>query len=221
MVEPGPRGERNQELSVEVLRRIDSACDQFEDAWSRGKRPQLQDYLEWCPAAEQNYLLEALAQLQEELARKQAAKVEAAETLSSESDPANELGVFLANHERSSKRDAVKKSHSRQCRFVFHVNSGPNEGQQFVYEECQTLVVGRSQSAHLRLADDPSFSRQQFQLEITHNNCRLTDLSSHNGTRVNGKRVKVKTLKDGDVITVGQTEIQVSIVNPNSGSWGM
>jgi pSer/pThr/pTyr-binding forkhead associated (FHA) protein len=50
---------------------------------------------------------------------------------------------------------------------------------------------------------DTGVSRRHVQLE----GHRLTDLGSTNGTRVNGTRVTEADLEDGDVITIGSTEI--------------
>ena len=66
------------------------------------------------------------------------------------------------------------------------------------------VVLGRDGRADLRLRD-PRVSRRHVRLEVTGGRVLLTDLSSANGTLVNGARVDVATLTDGDMVQVGTT----------------
>src|SRR5438093_3628383 len=95
------------------------------------------------------------------------------------------------------------------------VLEGPHQGQEFVFHEHDMFLVGRSRSAHFRLPDkDPYFSQLHFLVEVNPPHCRLTDLGSHNGTYVNGKKVEVADLKDGDLIQGGTTVLQLSVEAP-------
>ncbi len=97
------------------------------------------------------------------------------------------------------------------------VVAGPNRGQTFTFDGHQTFLVGRSQRAHLRLAGgDPYFSRIHFMVEINPPCCRVYDMGSTNGTRVNGNRVQSADLHHGDVVEAGDTVLQVSFL----GDWG-
>ncbi len=96
------------------------------------------------------------------------------------------------------------------------VTHGPNAGERFEFDRHETFVVGRSGEAHLQLKKDGYFSRFHFRLEIAPPKARLIDLDSRNGTKVNGKPVRVKNLSDGDVISGGKTRIRVTIVVPAS-----
>lgn len=92
------------------------------------------------------------------------------------------------------------------------VIKGPHEGKEFQFREHDSFIVGRGQQAHFRLPhDDRYFSRVHFLLEVNPPRCRLVDLGSRNGTKVNGQRVKSAELSHEDVITAGRTEIQVRI----------
>jgi len=95
------------------------------------------------------------------------------------------------------------------------VLEGPYQGQEFVFPEHDVFLAGRSRSAHFRLPDkDPYFSRLHFLVEVNPPNCRMTDLGSQNGTYVNGKKVEVADLKNGDLIQAGTTTLQLSVEAP-------
>ncbi len=64
--------------------------------------------------------------------------------------------------------------------------------------------VGRAPDNDLVLADDPRASRHHAELQrVSTGEVRLRDLSSHNGTFVNGERVHHASLADGDIISIG------------------
>ena len=93
------------------------------------------------------------------------------------------------------------------------VKAGPHVGQVFEFEERANFIVGRSERANFRLAvKDNSISRIHFMIEMNPPQCRLTDMESTNGTRVNGQKVAMADLKDGDLITAGKTTLLVSVI---------
>ena len=69
-----------------------------------------------------------------------------------------------------------------------------------------TTVLGRSAEADVRLADT-GVSRHHAELRVLDGRVELHDLGSTNGTRVNGRRVAAVTLTDGDVLTLGTTDL--------------
>jgi DNA-binding NtrC family response regulator/pSer/pThr/pTyr-binding forkhead associated (FHA) protein len=70
-----------------------------------------------------------------------------------------------------------------------------------------TLVVGRDAEADLVL-ESPSVSRRHVELFILDGVVRLTDLESHNGTRVNGEPLtEPRTLESGDLVALGDIEL--------------
>jgi serine/threonine-protein kinase len=91
------------------------------------------------------------------------------------------------------------------------VSAGPHRGQSFVFEQHDTFLVGRGEDVHFRLPDDPSLSRKHFLLEINPPLCRIEDLKSHTGTRVNGQKVESAELHHNDVIQAGQTTFLVAV----------
>ncbi len=92
------------------------------------------------------------------------------------------------------------------------VTQGTNEGQSFSFQQHEVFLIGRDSKANFKLpSDDPYVSRLQCMLEINPPLCRLIDLTSTNGTFVNGKRVTEISLKDKDSIQLGRTSFKVEI----------
>src|SRR5262249_10093535 len=82
----------------------------------------------------------------------------------------------------------------------------------FSFREHDTFIVGRSKQAHFRLpSKDKAFSRFHFMVEVNPPCCRLIDMASCNGTRVNGRKVSVVDLNGGDTIRGGRATLTVSI----------
>lgn len=70
----------------------------------------------------------------------------------------------------------------------------------------QTTVLGRGAEADVQLPDT-GVSRKHAELRQVHGRVELHDLGSTNGTKVNGQRVTSLTLRDGDRVLVGSTEL--------------
>jgi predicted component of type VI protein secretion system len=70
-----------------------------------------------------------------------------------------------------------------------------------------SVRIGRSPRCDLRL-DDPAVSRFHAAVEtVGPGQCRVRDLESSNGVRVNGRKVKGWQLSDGDTIRVGEFDV--------------
>jgi pSer/pThr/pTyr-binding forkhead associated (FHA) protein len=85
------------------------------------------------------------------------------------------------------------------------VVEGPDTGKEF--DLSGTTTVGRDASAGIAI-DDTEASRQHASLSVEGTTVTVTDLGSTNGTKVNGAAVTEKRLKDGDTITVGDSDIR-------------
>jgi eukaryotic-like serine/threonine-protein kinase len=97
-------------------------------------------------------------------------------------------------------------------RVLFTVTDGPNAGREFAFTERDTFIVGRGAGVHFQPdKKDLYFSRFHFLVEINPPLCRLVDLGSRNGTRVNGKKASRADLNDGDTIRAGKTLLSVRI----------
>ncbi|MCI0342491.1 MAG: serine/threonine-protein kinase [Planctomycetales bacterium] len=81
-------------------------------------------------------------------------------------------------------------------------------GRTVLLEEGRPLVVGRSSSCDVTIRD-PALSRRHLKLLVHGRRIGLQDLASSNGTLVNGRRVRAASLKPGDRIRLGATEIVV------------
>src|SRR4051794_39120649 len=72
----------------------------------------------------------------------------------------------------------------------------------------EPVTIGR-QIANMIVIEDTEASRFHCVVEKVAAGYRVRDLGSRNGTKVGGKIVKVALLDDGDVITIGKTEMKL------------
>jgi eukaryotic-like serine/threonine-protein kinase len=105
-------------------------------------------------------------------------------------------------------------------RVTLRVIAGPHRGRTFTFDQHETFLIGRAETAHFCLPEDRYFSRNHCILEIAPPQIFLRDLGSTNGTYVNGQRVESIYLKSGDRIQGGETilEAEVSVDTPNLSS---
>lgn len=66
--------------------------------------------------------------------------------------------------------------------------------------------IGRGADADIRL-EDPGISRHHAEIRVTGPDVVIKDLGSTNGTYVNGTLVAEQPLRDGNVITIGSTNL--------------
>jgi serine/threonine-protein kinase len=92
---------------------------------------------------------------------------------------------------------------------VLKVTSGPHSGQEYLIDQTETIMVGRSSRVQIPMVKDLLLSREHFQLDSQPPLCHLVDLGSTNGTKVNGLRVERVVLREGDVITAGDSAFSV------------
>jgi len=91
---------------------------------------------------------------------------------------------------------------------ILRLATGPLAGK--VFEVEASLRVGRHPFNELSLGD-PGLSRYHCWIMVKDGAPCVEDLASANGTFVNGERIRARrTLKPGDVIRVGSTEILLS-----------
>lgn len=78
-------------------------------------------------------------------------------------------------------------------------------GQRWLLKE-EVTVIGRGSEADI-IVDDSGVSRRHLELRVTPTGVIATDLGSTNGSFVEGNRIDAATLLDGNLITIGRTEI--------------
>lgn len=87
--------------------------------------------------------------------------------------------------------------------------AGPKEGEEFVLSE-EEYVIGRSADNPITIPDS-SVSRRHVQVRKLGAAWLVSDLGSGNGTLLNGEPLTdEEILKDGDVITLGDSELRFS-----------
>lgn len=97
-----------------------------------------------------------------------------------------------------------------QPRAELEVTAGNALGMKFplVKDVC---TIGRKEGNDICL-QDPNVSRLHARIEQAAENFTVIDLGSTNGTYVNGRRVVKATVKAGDSITLGKTELKFQVV---------
>ena len=101
---------------------------------------------------------------------------------------------------------------------IFKVIRGPHSGQEYQIDHPDTFTVGRSTHAQFAMTQDLVLSRKHFQVENSPPLFHLIDLGSTNGTKVNGLRVTHVALREGDVITAGDSTFVVSFTEDSQDS---
>jgi len=103
--------------------------------------------------------------------------------------------------EMEETRDVVSL---RKCQL--RVITGPDEKKKFDLNRKITRI-GKKEDNEVALLDN-TVSRHHVEIEMTADSYLLKDLNSTNGTFINGLRVKEAYLSPGDVIKIGNTEIE-------------
>ncbi len=91
------------------------------------------------------------------------------------------------------------------------VRSGPQAGNRIRLEQGTILRVGRAAQADLAFSEDTHMSSLHFSLGWDGPDCRVADLNSRNGIRVNGEPATATVVGDGDSIVAGETAFLIRI----------
>ncbi len=118
------------------------------------------------------------------------------------------------------------------AKVILDVTQGPMSGRKIIFDEHDSLVFGRMPDCKICIPpEDSTVSRHHFIMEVIPPQANIRDLGSKNGTWVNdvkyGGREADETpeegakrpypqveLKNGDVIRIGKTYMQVSTEQP-------
>jgi hypothetical protein len=85
-------------------------------------------------------------------------------------------------------------------------------GEQFSFDGDQVISIGRTPDNTLAL-DHKSVSRRHARVEADGSGYVLTDLGSHNGTRVGDQLVSKRKLASGEVIGLGEVQVKFTVVD--------
>jgi pSer/pThr/pTyr-binding forkhead associated (FHA) protein len=96
------------------------------------------------------------------------------------------------------------KDDGQQDRAILKITEGSGKGQSM--EITSSLTIGSRPDSDLRI-EDPTVSRKHAEISRTAEGFLLQDLGSTNGTFLNGVRVDRAYLRDGAVVTVGETSM--------------
>ncbi|MGD1714058.1 protein kinase domain-containing protein [Dapis sp. BLCC M172] len=123
------------------------------------------------------------------------------------------------------------------AKIILTITEGTIKGQQFIFEERTTCVIGRSHDCYPQLPNDQAhrtISRYHCLLDINPPDIRVRDFGSKNGTYINGQKIGQRPanqtplqaahlnfpeydLSEGDEIQIGPTVIKVSILGTREG----
>ena len=101
---------------------------------------------------------------------------------------------------------------------LLRVTSGPHCGEERRIDRSDSFVVGRSSRAAFPMVRDLLLSREHFRVERNGLAYHLVDLGSTNGTKVNGLRVERVMLREGDVVSAGQSDFEVVVFSSTPGA---
>jgi hypothetical protein len=101
--------------------------------------------------------------------------------------------------------------HAQEPIFVLRLVKGMPENA--VFAIAGATRIGRSRECDIFLVD-PSVSRNHALLDVRAGNLVVRDAGSTNGTFVNGERVQMRTLRPGDRVAFGKSEMLVERGEP-------
>ncbi len=79
------------------------------------------------------------------------------------------------------------------------------------FELEEVTRIGRERDCHIVLRSDPLVSRRHAELRLTGGEILLEDGESQNGTFVNGEPIQKASLRQGDIVRVGRTRLQLQV----------
>ncbi len=185
-------------IPIHVLEQVDRLCLDFERSFRAGDGPSVETYLRRASDECYRAALYYLIQLERDLLCEQ-----------------GDEPLLHAYEERFPDQQQVVElawGESAIFEVVLEVIVGPHRGRRFTFRRHDSFIVGRADYAHFRLPQkDPFFSRVHFLIEVNPPQCRLVDLCSLNGTKVNGEKVEWSDLQHDDLIQGGETVMRVLI----------
>lgn len=94
-------------------------------------------------------------------------------------------------------------------KFMISIRQGPDKGASYQLLPPK-VSIGRSPENNIVLSD-PKVSRAAAQIEFSPEQIVISDLSSRGSLAVNGRPTSLESIKDGDVIQIGETEFTFQV----------
>jgi Domain of unknown function (DUF4123)/FHA domain len=94
---------------------------------------------------------------------------------------------------------------------VLEVTAGPHSGRKIVLSQGVPVRIGRTPKSDYVVAEDTFLSGAHFYVEWSGAQCVVRDMSSSNGTFLNGTRMNEGLVRDGDIITAGQSSFALRL----------
>lgn len=99
-------------------------------------------------------------------------------------------------------------------RITLEFTSGTFAGRKVVLQPSTVLQFGRTENADYAVPHDRQMSGVHFAVQCDQDTCRIRDLNSSNGTKVNGESITDAVLYDGDQILAGDTSLVACVEQP-------
>ncbi len=94
---------------------------------------------------------------------------------------------------------------------ALEVTAGPHAGRKIVLTPGVPVRIGRTAKSDYVVAEDTFLSSAHFAVEWSGDKCVVRDLTSSNGTFLNGTRVSEGPVREGDTITAGQSSFALRL----------
>ncbi len=92
--------------------------------------------------------------------------------------------------------------------------NGPLKGGVFVLSKISVFEIGRADGCHIKLPDELC-GFNHARISVRHSEWRFTNLNEERGSSINDIKVDSRVLEGFEVIRVGTTELQFTLVAPN------
>lgn len=206
---------------MDTSENIDRLCDRFEAGLALPSPIEIEDLLPLVAEGDRPQLLSCLIQIELEYCFSRSSVPAKAEYFARFPGYENVVSeAFYITQKRSQEPrrsfeaslETSPDAHLAQCRYAIEITEPRRAPRVVGLKENESIVLGRSAEAEVRLYSDKSTSRRHCRIDIHEDQYRVTDLGSRNGTRVNGVPVQAAVLAVGDRLSLGA--VQVTVLSP-------
>ena len=132
----------------------------------------------------------------------------------------NEPAAALATRATAQILTAVERSGGRPHAGFYLVESTTTGSGEWHRLLSGRTIIGRARDCDLRL-QDRSVSAHHCEIQRGPGGMLLRDLGSSNGTRINERRIRTSSVREGDRITIGRVQVSLREIRPlrRAGGW--